>query len=539
MSRTISKKTAEAKTDTDQSMKGLIIVLIVIAIATIGARLFFLGTEKLPDGDYLWRLSINISTDTKADSTSLRIFPPFDTPNIRTIERALSHPGFNVKKTAENIKYPRSTFIVAIDDGMHTISADYLLHFTHTPTEILSSKKLSTSQREVFFQDNDILQVKSYAVREALNKLPTDETSLIDNIFKFTKKIPPSKGKNAVTVPQVLNRNKATIYDRAITMVALSRAGGIPARLVTGVVLQDDFEYHTHYWVEVLLDEKWHAYDIHYGYQQSVPINYLPMRRNGGEYIIIENGKSNQLDVDLNQEFNHPYLKKTEKKNLFSILDLSRLPLDARNEIALLLLLPLGALITALFRHMIGVHSYGVFTPTLLALALVYANIATTMSVFIVVITMAVAGRSLFPASLSRIPRLSIIFTLIAFIMAFSVSVLNYFNIAQEGNVFLLPIIILTSIVDRFYSAIEDKGLHIAMIRMGWTFIITLLCLPIIQFESLGHLILNYPESHLVTLALFLLISLYKGKQITQIPHLKFLSEPVKEPVKSKKSESS
>ena len=50
-----------------------------------------------------------------------------------------------------------------------------------------------------------------------------------------------------------------------------------------------------------------------------------------------------------------------------------------------------------------------------------------------------------------------------------------------------------------------------AVIRMLWTIVIALLCLPIIQFETLGHLILQFPEIHLITLALFLLISLYKG----------------------------
>lgn len=523
------KKSATTATVQNRPIGLLIFTLLFIAVIAISGRLFFLGAETLAAGDNLWRLSINISTNTTADSTQLRIFPPFDTANIRTIERNLSYPGFKVRKSPESKKYRRHVFISANDNGLHDVSAVYLLHLSQTPLTTLAGINLSTQQRENFLLDNEVLQIKSYVVKELINKLEKnqpDHDALIARIFSYLKKLPVYSGKEASNVPRVLSRKKATIYERAIAMVALSRAGGIPARLVTGVVLKEDIDPQPHYWAEVFIDDQWLSYDVYFGYSKTVPINYLPLRRNDKDIVNIENGKQNQVELDLEQEFNHPYLRKKQKDQIFSILDLTRLPLEIRNELALLLLLPLGALITVLFRQLIGVHSYGVFTPTLLALALVYTNIITTFIVFVVVIALAVVGRSIFPATLSRLPRLSIIFTLIAFILTLSVSVLNYFNIAQEGKVFLLPIIILTSLVDRFYSTIEDNGLNIAMIRMGWTIIIALLCLPVIQFETLGHLILNFPEVHFVTLALFIMLSLYKGKRLINIPYLKVFAEP-------------
>ena len=531
-----SEKPANIAVEQHRPIGLLIFILLFIAVIAISGRLFFLGADTLAAGDNLWRLSINITTKTTVDSTQLRIFPPLDTTNIRTIERNLSYPGFKVRKSPENKKYRRHVFITANESGLHNISADYLLHLSQTPLTSLAAINLSTQQRESFLLDNEVLQIKSYVVKELINKLQNhqpDQDALIESIFSYLKKLPVYRGKDAANVPKVLSRKKATLYERAIAMVALSRAGGIPARLVTGLVLKEDIDPQPHYWVEVFTDDQWLSYDVHFGYNKTVPINYLPLRRNDQDIVNIENGKQNQVEFDLEQEFNHPYLRKKQKDQFFTIFDLTRLPLDVRTEIALLLLLPLGALITVLFRQLIGVHSYGVFTPTLLALALVYTNVITTFIVFVVVIALAVAGRSIFPTTLSRTPRLSIIFTLIAFILTLSVSVLNYFDIAQEGKVFLLPIIILTSLVDRFYSTIEENGLNIAMIRMGWTVIITLFCLPVIQFETLGHLILNFPEIHFVTLALFLSLSLYKGKRLINIPYLKILAEPT--PSRSKK----
>ena len=157
---------------------------------------------------------------------------------------------------------------------------------------------------------------------------------------------------------------------------------------------------------------------------------------------------------------------------------------------------------------------------------MVYTDITTTTVIFVVICTLAIGGRSLFPASITRIPRLSIIFTLVAIIMTLSVSAMEYFNLAQGGKIILLPIIILTSLIDRLYRTIEDNGMKIAMHRLAWTALITVLCLPVIQFQALGHLILQYPESHFITLALFLLVSSYKGRQLINLPFIKLLAEP-------------
>jgi len=524
--------TGNKKTKPSQSIWVLIAILILLSMIGISARFILISDDSLSGGDSLWRLNITASTHAIPEETTLTIYPPFDTANIRTIQRNVSYPGFKIRRatlTGEQ-KLQRYTHLIATDKGKQEISAEYLLHLSQSPfTSVTNKTALKTNNRERFLLDDSNLQYKSYAVKETLNKILAhlpNQDNLANEIYAFAKSIPISTGKDITTVPKILTRHKATIYDRALVMISLSRAIGIPARLVSGLILKDDIDPQPHYWVELYQNDQWSPYDIHFDYKKSLPSNYLPLRRNDKDIIQANNGTFNDIKFDLEREFNHPYLRKKQKEQLFSIFDLTRLPLDVRNELALLLLLPLGALITALFRHLVGVHSYGVFTPTLLALAIVYTNIVTTLTIFIVVISIAVAGRSLFPASLTRVPRLSIIFTLIAIILTMSVSVFNYFNIDQGGKIILLPIIILTSLVDRFYRTIDDRGIKIAIRRLVWTMMIALLCLPVIQFETLGHLILEYPELHLITLALFLLISLYKGKLLIHLPLIKILAEP-------------
>lgn len=517
----------------------LIATLILLTLAGISLRTVFSIPSSLASGDQLWRLSMNISAFTVASKSIVKIYPPFDTQNIRTIQRNITYPGFKIRKPSTKEKIRRSFSFTANNNGTQNISAEFLLHISQTPFTSLAknSAELTTASREDFLSDNTNLQFKSDIVKDTLKKLlakQPNQEKLIDEIYNYAKGFSINTGKDIANVPKIITKHKATLYDSTLVMVALSRAAGIPARQVTGVILKEDIDPQPYYWVETYLDNNWLSYDIHYGYKKTIPINYLPLRRTASGVVNIENGQLKKINYDLEQEFNHPYLRSNQKNSISTIFDLSRFPPDARKELARLLLLPLGALITVLFRHIIGIHSYGVFTPTLLALAFVYANFLTTLVIFIIVILLAVGGRSLFPTSITRVPRLSIIFTLIAIILTMSVSVLNYFQINQSGNIVLLPVIILTSLVDRIYKTIDNNGLSIAINRLLWTFMIAFLCLPIIQFETLGQLILQYPEIHFTTLALILMISLYKGKHLVNLSFFKLFDEP--ETTKKKKT---
>jgi len=537
----VSNKPVKQNLKTKHQIFWLISILLLISIASIIARVLIFSPEKLAADDQLWRLTIQVETTKTDEPARLKINPPFDTRYIRTIERNISHPGFKIKNTTTEKNSRRSIYAIANTKQALVISADFLLHKSSTPFNLTTTKttELSTEQRASYLSDDENFEIFSYAIQKQLNQIKSQQPIqelMTKEIYSRLKKIPVSTKASVYNVSKILTLNKATTLDRSLAMVALCRAAGIPARLVSGLIIKQNNNPTPHYWVQVYENSQWNAYDIHYGYELNIPNNYLPLRYNNTEIMETLTGKIKDIKYGLTPEFNHPFLNSSQKKSVINIFDFSRLSIDDRNQMALLLLLPLGALVTALFRHLIGISSYGVFTPTLLALAIVYADLITTLIVFIVVSSLAIGGRSFFPSAITRTPRLSIIFTLIALIMAFSVSTLSYLGFSQNDSVILLPIIILTSLVDRFYRTIEESGITIAIRRLIWTIIITLTCLPIIQFETLGHLLLQYPEAHFTTLALFLLVSTYKGKHFINLPLIKFLAEP--DPKKRNKEKS-
>lgn len=303
--------------------------------------------------------------------------------------------------------------------------------------------------------------------------------------------------------------------------------------MVSGFILKESTKFKPHHWVQVLTDDKWLDFDPFYGYQEQVPENYIPFAYNDNAVVKLENGERLAIEYFLVED--HDYNQRHAAKSAtngswYDIFDLTRLDIETRTILASLLLLPLGVLVTTIFRHFIGVHSYGVFTPTLIALAITYNQWQTTIITLAVVMFFAGFGRKLYPRKLSRTPRLSIIFTLVAFSMAVGVSIIDYYMPNPEGYAVLLPIVILTSLIDRLFQTMDGKGNRVAYIRLFWTGIITLACLPIVLFMPLGHLLVKFPELHLVTLAAILLVTHYQGRQL-----MRFCPAFLKEPAALKK----
>ena len=167
------------------------------------------------------------------------------------------------------------------------------------------------------------------------------------------------------------------------------------------------------------------------------------------------------------------------------ILDLRRLPAKLHEPIKVVLILPIGALFTALVRTIIGIRTFGTFSPTLLALAFVYNDWKSGLCIFFVVIATGFVSRTLLDRlKLLLVPRLGIILTMVVMLMVLSISVMNYFNWVPNGQTVLLPMVILTNLVERFYVTSEEDSIFQAMRLLVTTVLYGPGNLPAAQFAE-------------------------------------------------------
>lgn len=110
---------------------------------------------------------------------------------------------------------------------------------------------------------------------------------------------------------------------------------------------------------------------------------------------------------------------------------------------------------------------------------------------------------------------------------------MDYFGQLAGAQVVLLPIVILTSLVDRIYTVVDERGLHTALVRLVWTGITAIGCFFILTADQLGELLVKYPELHLITLALVLGLAVYSGPQLARLQGFRWLGAPERKRRKS------
>lgn len=419
----------------------------------------------------------------------------------------------------------------ATESGTAELLVEYIVTVSQTPIlQLKKEKPLSVRQREKYLTSNDHIDLSLpllIKLNETLQVESSSKSDLVETIFLYSHNLLSEKTARFNEISQVIKSNKTTILGRAKLMIALCRLNDIPARIVTGLVLDKNGPAHPYFWVEIYDEEhNWQAYDPAKGYKFELPAQYLNFGYDTSELLSISEGKilsenisiSNELDMENTERFR-------TRTNIFDIFDLQRLDFQIKNSLILLLLLPFCVILTAFMRHVLGFYPYGIFTAPLLALAMVYAEVTVTLILAGIVISLALMARSILPKSVPRAPRLTLIFTFVAMSMVLSVSVMSYFLLNPAGTIVLLPTVILVAIVDRFYGYMDKVSTEAAVARLLVTILISFLCIPILQFETLGFLVLEYPEVHFITAAIVLMFSTYKGKKLTDHKLLELFRE--------------
>ena len=166
-----------------------------------------------------------------------------------------------------------------------------------------------------------------------------------------------------------------------------------------------------------------------------MPANFVPVRREGVE--LIRSAEASDVAAKYAITRMPPLAGSFDLQHHrpWDILDLRRLPVQMDEVLEVILLLPLGGLVTAFVRTIVGLRTFGTFTPTLLALAFIFNDWRTGVVVLLAVMVLGFSSRTLLDRlKLLLVPRLGIILTLVVLCMVFSISVLDYFELTPSAR---------------------------------------------------------------------------------------------------------
>lgn len=189
-------------------------------------------------------------------------------------------------------------------------------------------------------------------------------------------------------------------------------------------------------------------------------------------------------------------------------VSLDPLPYEIDDQIAGLLIVPLGAVVVVLFRLTLGVTMLGPFRPILIALALEHTGVvAGTLFTAAVMAAVALVRPRLRNVSLPYFSRLMVLLTCVVMLQVAVVLVGDSADWESFARVAFFPIVVLCLTADGFARVLARDGMRVAVWRGASTLGIAVAIDGLFAIPGVRELVFAYPELMLVELALLLLIS--------------------------------
>jgi 7 transmembrane helices usually fused to an inactive transglutaminase/Transglutaminase-like superfamily len=506
--------------------EAILVALIMVFVGSVcmGLRIKYAYVPASGRGEAVWRLTYDISFPASKEGR-IYIAIPDNTPQRWILRESFSHQGIWMDVLRSRRTLEREAVIVPVVGYKQArFAAEFEVHFKPDAKLEPSAPKTRLTAEETahYLQNEGAIQLGSPLVADILNRLKSARSNkgkLLQDIFDHcSENILQGDENSPSDAAGTLQHGLGTALGQARAMVALCRSAKIPARLVTGFPLDSRAEARPHYWVEAFSKNVWRPYDVENGYSGTVPITFLPIRRDGIRIVRASGPVEYQAKYSIRRVPPHPTLTGLPVGRFWSIADLIRLPLGMQEVLSLLLLLPLGALVTAVFRNIIGIRTFGTFTPCLIALGFVRADWRTGAIVFFVVLGVGIFARLLLTKlQLLLVARLGIIVTLVVLCMVSAVSIMDYFGLTPSASAVLLPVVILTMMIERFNITAEEDGHPEALKVFAGTLVVAISCFFVLRIEGLGRLVLTFPEMLFIIAAALLLIGRYSGYRLTEL----------------------
>jgi hypothetical protein len=494
-------------------------VCLLLGTTLIALRYHARQTAQIAEEESLWKLIYDVDFEPVEPGAEIFIYIPYNTPHCQVKEVRRSHLGLRSEE--------RGSSIVATapqPGGPYKINAEFELRLSPRPdvSRVATLEYLSPDARQRYLRhEGGVIPVDDSSVKAVAQKAQDEGETVSERvqwIFRYCSDIQP--GVAADDPAQILSQatTNATPLGRARTMAALCRSIDVPTRLVTGFEIKQQIGATPLVWVEVFMNQSWVPFDPTNGFTRYLPMNFVPVRKGGDQPVRPRGGSVRSATYSVVRVEPPLSVLRAGQRHPVQILDLERLPFPMHKVMSILLLLPFGALITAIVRNVVGIGTFGTFSPALLAMSFIYANWETGVAILIIVMLAGVSSRTFLERlRLLAVPRLSIILTVVILCVVFGVSILHYILPEISTDAVLLPMVILTMLIERFYVTTEEDGLVYTVQLAAGTLLVAALCYAILAWDSVGKFVLVYPEAHFFTIAAFILLGRYAGYRITEL----------------------
>lgn len=503
-------------------------VLVAISLGIFVARRSVLGPES--SGPLSWQIAHIVEGTLEVKDASVSIVRPLDFRRQHISEERF-HSG---KELCEPTRLKRAdqrlyTWRRQVDAGApEPFRLEYAFRCTRqrpTPTMERWSKRLDEPPApEAFLESTPQIQAKDERLSQTARALSADDETLGEQarrLFDFVADLSDQAAPNSQTALGCLQNFGGDALGKARLLAALCRNRGIQARIMTGLVLAGQAPAHPHHWLEAWLEDHWLTMDPTHGKYAALPENYVVYRVGDGPIVSSSGARvHSRVHVESTAQDGADWDDSpSPAKRFWRKVDLKSLHITEQHVAEFLLLLPLAALIVSIARTIIGIRTFGVFAPALIGLAFLDRQaLIWALPIFTAVVLAGWGMRHLLERyHLLQVPRVSAMLTLVIIFLLVMIVTASNFGVTATRYVSLFPLVILTFLVERFWTIeAEDSTAESFKTLLGTLAVASVVSLSL-GLPAVRTWMFHYPETLGAVLAILMLLGRYTGYRLTEL----------------------
>jgi len=204
------------------------------------------------------------------------------------------------------------------------------------------------------------------------------------------------------------------------------------------------------------------------------------------------------------------------------------------NTVILILMLPVIATVVSIMKQVVGLTTFGVYTPTIITLTFWILGIKFGLLTLLIIFLVGTGARAILKRyRLLYVPKMAIVLTSVAIAILLMLIVSIRFNLfdAQFYSLSVFPMLILSTLTEKFVDAQGSKGFKQAMILTLQTVLVAVIAYIVIggevdlylfklKFTALQGFMLAYPE--VIILIIFFNIFLGRWTGLRLLEYVRF-----------------
>jgi alpha-L-glutamate ligase-like protein len=472
--------------------------------------------------------SLSFISDFEADDSEVNIYTyyPADTARQQIIEQS-SYGHVNTK-----IEQTQHGDLIHWRAAPHTKQTKYSVKLITSPLEFELDHDLEIPKHypdralRRYLEPSETIQVNHPEIKEIWDNLKPNTSrntyAVLKAIYNYTHRgleSVPFKGQtDALTAGRL---GIASCNGKSRLFVALARLNNLPSRLVGGVILDNGEKRTSHQWVEVWVQNHWIPFGPTNGHFAALPAHYL--RLYTGDQVLIRHTSNINFDYhfDIQEELISPTFYKqiegldfTQSQLTSSLREMNISP----KTIGIVLLFPICSLLITFLRNVVGLKTFGIFMPMLIAASCYYTGLLNGAIGFSALLVFAwlvywLADR----LHLLKTARLAIVITSV---IGASLSLILWADNLipfEVSGLSVFPVVIISFIAERLNQSMGDEQWQDTLISILGTITSIVLCYALLQSMMLKNIFAIFPEMFLVILAAQIYLGKWSGIRVSEL----------------------